>query len=193
MSHAVWWKEQSLLSRVGQEGLQVSALWVKWKSWPCYQESTVDPSDPRILHLWIQLILASAKPQIKKKTVWKKFWKVTKCAIEICHNANTNIRSTQAECCVVLHQVLQASNIERLWSVWRGSGVEPSCSILGSGDQFSVSLRKYTDGRSRLCAHTNARNLGVCGFLASYGCSRMMLTDTEGALEPRLLFQLSER
>lgn len=71
--------------------------------------------------------------------------------------------------------------------------MEPSYSMLGSGDQFSVSLQKYINGRSRLCTHTNAGNLGVCEFLASYGCPRMILTVTEGALEPRLLFQPSER
>lgn len=71
--------------------------------------------------------------------------------------------------------------------------MDPRCSMLGSGDQFSVSLQKYIDGCNRLCAHTNARDLAVCEVLASYGCPRMMLTDTEGALEPRLLFQLSER
>lgn len=62
-----------LVQRGGSGGSPgfIAALWVGWESWPCYQESTVDPSDPKILHLWIQLILGSAKPQIRN--IWKKF------------------------------------------------------------------------------------------------------------------------
>lgn len=114
-----------LVQQDGAEGSLgfIAALWVTWESWPCHQESIVDSSDPKSLHLWIQLVLGSAKPQIKKE-FGKHFWKVSKCKNWNLLSCCTHTRSSQVEC-----YVGTAGKQDREGTRYRGrSGVEPRCS-----------------------------------------------------------------
>lgn len=140
-----------LVQQGGTEGSpgSTAALRVERESRQCYQESRVDPLHPKILHLGIHLILASAKPLIKR--FGKKFWKVSKCktwSLSQC-TYPYQVHTGRVFCGTISGT---ASRQCRKGSACKeGSAVEPSCSLLWDP---GINSQGPPQVCSRLCAHS---------------------------------------